>query len=91
MVRLDQGSPTVPVYNVLEAKTHLSKLIDAVESGREKEVIIARNGKPVVRIAPLENGKKPVRLGLAKGKFEVPEDIDGANDIIEKMFYGEDG
>lgn len=33
------------IVNVLEAKTQLSKLIDAVESGQEREIIIARNGK----------------------------------------------
>lgn len=79
----------MPTYNVLEAKTNLSKLIDDVESGREKEIILARNGKPAVRIAPLEHGRKPIRLGLAKGLFESPDDIDGANEYILKMFDGE--
>ena len=79
----------MPMYNVLEAKTNLSKLIDDVESGREKEIILARNGKPAVRIAPLEQRRKPIRLGLAKGQFQSPDDIDGANPLIEKLFYGE--
>ena len=76
----------MPVYNVLEAKTHLSKLIDDVESGREKEVIIARNGKPAVRITTLETTRRPVRLGLAEGKYEIPEDFDALNPEIQKMF-----
>ncbi len=76
--------------NVHEAKTNLSKLLDAVESGREKEVIIARNGKPVGRLTAFaEKPRKPIRLGLAKGKFVVPDDIDELNPLIEKMFYGE--
>ncbi len=73
-------------YNVLEAKNNLSRLIDAVESGRESEIIIARNGKPAARLVPIaEEGAGP-RLGIAKGLFEVPDDIDGANDEIARMF-----
>ncbi len=74
------------VYNVLEAKTHLSKLIDAVESGREKEVIIARNGKPVVRLTSLEPNRRPIRLGLAQGKYAEFDDSDEANADIQRMF-----
>ncbi len=36
----------MPTYNVLEAKTNLSRLIEAVENGSEAEIIIARNGTP---------------------------------------------
>lgn len=57
--------------NMLEAKTKLSKLVEAVESGAESEIILARNGKPVARIVPLQ---APVvdtskRLGIAEGEF----------------------
>lgn len=77
------------IYNVLEAKTNLSKLVDAVESGREKEIIIARNGKPAVRMTSLEQSRKPIRLGVAEGLFESPDDIDGANAYILRLFNGE--
>jgi len=53
--------------NMLEAKTNLSKLVEAVESGKETEIILARNGKPVARIVPIQ--REPRRLGLAEGKF----------------------
>ena len=76
----------MPTYNVLEAKTNLSKLIDDVESGREKEVIIARNGKPAVRITTLEPSRRPVRLGLAEGKYSIPDDWDELNPVIQQMF-----
>jgi prevent-host-death family protein len=79
----------MPTYNVLEAKTNLSRLVEAVESGREREIVIARNGKPAARLVPLE--AKPVgkRLGVAEGLFEVPEDIDQDNPYIEKLFSGD--
>lgn len=56
--------------NMLEAKTQLSKLVEAVESGSEKEIIIARNGKPAARLVPVEHEpRKKIRLGLAEGKY----------------------
>ncbi len=55
--------------NMLEAKTGLSKLVEAVESGAESEIIIARNGKPAAKLVPLHaEPRKKVRLGLAAGK-----------------------
>lgn len=57
--------------NMHDAKSRLSALVDAVESGREAEIVIARNGRPAARLVPIA-AKKPIRLGLAKGKFTVP-------------------
>ncbi|HZZ90118.1 MAG TPA: type II toxin-antitoxin system prevent-host-death family antitoxin [Caulobacteraceae bacterium] len=76
--------------NMLEAKSNLSKLVEAVESGSETEVIIARNGKPAARLVPLAEKKGGVRLGVAKGMFEAPDNIDELNDEIARMFYGDD-
>jgi prevent-host-death family protein len=60
--------------NMLEAKTNLSKLVEAVETGREPEIILARNGKPVARIVPIE--QEPRQLGLAEGEFgELTDEI----------------
>jgi prevent-host-death family protein len=73
--------------NIHQAKTHLSRLIAAIKSGDEAEVIIAQNGVPAARLVPLV--KKPkVKWGLAKGKFTVPENIDALNPEIETMFGG---
>jgi prevent-host-death family protein len=75
--------------NIHEAKTRLSQLIEAVESGAEPEIIIARNGKPAVRLVPIGSDAKPSLWGAAKGKWDVPDDIDGLNADIERMFNGE--
>jgi prevent-host-death family protein len=80
----------MPTVNMLEAKNNLSKLVEAVESGCETVVFIARNGKPAARLVPLEQKRRGVLLGLAKGKFVIPDDIDRDNDEIAKMFYGEE-
>jgi prevent-host-death family protein len=78
------------IVNMLEAKNNLSKLVEAVENGGESEIIIARNGRPAARLVPLEGRKAGVRIGVAKGLFEVPDDIDEDNDEIAKMFYGDE-
>ena len=74
--------------NILEAKTDLSKLIREIETGKEDRIIIARYGRPIVKMTlysevPVEN-----RIGIAKGKFSVPDDIDAHNDEILNMFGG---
>ena len=56
--------------NVHEVKTNLSRLLAQVESG--EEVIIARNGKPVARLAPVQKRGKP-QTDVFKGKFVLPD------------------
>jgi prevent-host-death family protein len=59
--------------NVHEAKTHLSRLLLRVAGG--EEIVIARAGKPVARLVPIE--PEPQRVfGQDEGLFEVPEDFD---------------
>lgn len=72
--------------NIFEAKTKLSKLLESIESGREQEVVIARNGKPIARLVSLKNSPVDTRIGVAKGKFQVPESIDADNEVIHKLF-----
>jgi len=72
--------------NMLEAKSSLSRLVEAVESGAEREIIIARNGKPAARLVAIEPGSTGKRLGIARGKFKVPRTIDAHNDEIAKLF-----
>ncbi|MFN0162514.1 MAG: type II toxin-antitoxin system Phd/YefM family antitoxin [Burkholderiales bacterium] len=59
------------IVNIHEAKTHLSRLLEEVADG--KQIIIAKAGKPVARIAPLEPPVKPKKFGALKGRFAVPE------------------
>ncbi len=73
--------------NMLEAKTQLSRLVEAVESGSEAEIVIARNGRPVARLVPIaQPDDASRRIGVAEGHFQVPDTIDGDNGEIEKMF-----
>ena len=74
------------VVNMLEDKTHLSRLVEAIETGAEAEVVIARNGRPVARLTSLKAPARPRRLGLARGQFVAPASIDGANPLIADLF-----
>lgn len=60
--------------NIHEAKTNLSRLIEAVVEG--DEVVIAKAGKPMVRIVPFAKQKTPRRLGGLKGKIRIADDFD---------------
>lgn len=55
--------------NMLEAKTNLSRLVEAVESGAEGEIIIARNGRPAARLTSIPKAGEGKRLGLLAGKY----------------------
>jgi len=65
---------TAKTVNIFEAKTNLSKLIAKAEKG--EDVVIARAGKPVVRLTRLETAKKPIRFGGLKGKIWIADDFD---------------
>ena len=60
--------------NIHEAKTHLSRLLEQVAGG--EEIVIAKAGKPIARLVPLETAPKKRRLGLLKGKLNVQDDFD---------------
>lgn len=72
-----------------EAKTHLSELVKRAEQG--EDVVIARNGKPVVRLVRAESDRVTRRvLGRDRGLFTVPDDFGQVDPEIEAMFYGDD-
>lgn len=63
------------IVNIHEAKTHFSKLVDAVIHGNE--IIIAMAGKPVAKLGPI-NRKPPRRFGVMKGKIKIAKDFDAS-------------
>ena len=78
----------MPTVNILEAKTHLSRLVEQVETGAEAEIVIARNGRPVARLVPLAAQPVQRRIGVAKGQFVVPESIDDSNAEVADLLFG---
>ncbi len=72
--------------NIFEAKTNLSKLLKALEQGEESEIIIARHGKSIAKLSLVEPCPADKRLGVAKGKFTLPDTFDVDNTAIQHLF-----
>jgi prevent-host-death family protein len=81
----------MPTVNMLQAKSNLSRLVAAVESGAETEIIIARNGRPAAKLVAIKPASRGKRIGVAKGKFTVPDDIDVDAAAIAELFAGRSG
>ncbi|MBK6295868.1 MAG: type II toxin-antitoxin system Phd/YefM family antitoxin [Rhodoferax sp.] len=74
--------------NMLQAKSSLSRLVDVIEQGQEREIVIARNGRPAARLVPMEPSPPASRIGVAKGLFAVPDSIDANNVEVATLFLG---
>lgn len=74
--------------NMLQAKSSLSRLVEAIEQGQEREIVIARNGRPAAKLVPMDSVPTGQRIGVAKGEFEVPDTIDAHNEEVARMFMG---
>ncbi|MHB2021020.1 MAG: type II toxin-antitoxin system Phd/YefM family antitoxin [Candidatus Xenobia bacterium] len=64
------------IVNVHDAKTHLSRLLEQVCTG--KEIVIARAGKPVARLVPFKAARPVRKPGSMKGRLKVPDDFNEA-------------
>lgn len=73
--------------NVHEAKTQLSRLLEAVEAG--EEIVIARAGRPVARLVSLAGTAPRRKLGLLAGRYTVPDDFDAPLPAeVQALFEG---
>lgn len=73
--------------NIHEAKTHLSRLVE--DAARGEPFVIARAGKPLVKVTMIE-GEGPRRLGFLAGQAEIPEDFDDMGTSgIRALFEGD--
>jgi prevent-host-death family protein len=71
--------------NIHEAKTQLSRLVDRAAKG--EPFVIAKAGKPLVKVSALDAPAAPQRLGFLKGEIAVPDDFNQmAESEIEAMF-----
>ncbi len=66
--------PTPKAYNVHEAKTHLSRLLELVAAG--EEVVIAKAGVPVARLVPIVMPAAERQLGTEAGRVFIADDFD---------------
>jgi len=75
------------VYNVHEAKTHLSRLLALVEAG--EEIVLSRAGAPIAKIIPFRPPRPPRVPGLWRGLVVIHDDFDELPDEVMGAFRGE--
>ena len=64
-------------------------MVEDIEQGREREIIITRNGHPAAKLVPIDTIPAAKRIGVAKGKFEMPDSIDASNGEAARLISGE--
>ena len=71
--------------NIYDAKTRLSQLVDKAAAG--EDVVVSRNGKPLVRITRLEGSKRRIKFGVLKGRIKVASDFDApmSKEMLERF------
>jgi prevent-host-death family protein len=71
-------------YNVHEAKTHFSRILQQVETG--EEVVISRAGEPIAKVVPLHPKVRRTGRGSLRGQIHIPDDFDELPDDIAEAF-----
>jgi prevent-host-death family protein len=74
--------------NIQEAKTHLSRLVEEAVAG--EEIVIAKAGRPYVKLVPCLPERTPRTLGGWEGKVLVADDFDEPSEDIQRLFEGEE-
>ena len=77
------------VVNIHEAKTHLSRLVEQAAGG--ESFVIAKAGKPMVRVTALDAPAAPQRIGFMAGEIDVPTDFNTMGDAVIAAMFGVDG
>jgi prevent-host-death family protein len=72
--------------NIHEAKTQLSKLVDQAVKG--EGFVIAKAGKPLVKVTALDAPPKPQRLGFLSGEIAVPDDFNTMGESEITALFG---
>ena len=80
------ADPAEAQFNIHDAKTHLSRLIDRVEHG--EEIVISRAGTPVAKIVPIAPRARRAGRGSLAGHLEMTDDWDSpeVNNAIARDF-----
>ncbi|MBV8119018.1 MAG: type II toxin-antitoxin system prevent-host-death family antitoxin [Alphaproteobacteria bacterium] len=74
------------VVNMHQAKSSLSRLVERALAG--EEVVIARNGEPLVKLVPVVKERKPRVPGRHKGKIWISPDFEFTDEEITELFEG---
>jgi prevent-host-death family protein len=85
--KLVQQALDMTVFNIHDAKTQFSKLVELASAG--EEVVIAKSGKPVARLVRFQDRVERRKLGSMRGQFSLPDDFDSmGRQQIQGLFDG---
>lgn len=71
-------------YNVHEAKTHFSRILEQVSTG--EEVVISKAGEPVAKVVPLRPKVNRTGRGSLRGRLHIADDFDELPDDLAEHF-----
>ncbi len=74
-------------FNIHEAKTHLSRLVERAAAG--EEIIISKAGRPMARLGPIPRAVTPREPGRWRGRVVIHDDFDELPSGIAAAFRGE--
>ena len=76
---------SIAQVTIMEAKTDLSELVRLLETHQEEVILIARDGTPVVEMKLAKRKPANKRIGVAKGKLQIPDDFDKWDSEVADM------
>ncbi|MDC8786370.1 type II toxin-antitoxin system Phd/YefM family antitoxin [Roseateles koreensis] len=72
-----------------QALASITTLLESINAGEESEIIVTKQGIPIAKLVPIKSEATNKRIGIAKGLFVVPDDIDSDNAEIAATFLGD--
>jgi prevent-host-death family protein len=76
------------MVEIHEAKAKMSRLVE--QAARGEPFIIAKAGKPMVKVIAVGSSTQPRRVGFMEGEIEVPDDFDRMGDTDIAAMFGVD-
>lgn len=75
--------------NIVEEKIDFLKLINLLETRQEEVIYLEKNGEAVAQLTLIPKKASGKRIGVAEGKFKVPDEFDSWDKEVGEMFGGE--
>lgn len=75
--------------NIVEEKIDFLKLVNLLETRQEEVIYLEKNGVAVAQLTLIPKKAAGKRIGVAEGRFKVPDEFDSWDKEVEEMFGGE--
>lgn len=67
----------------------MSRVVETIGRGKAREMVIARNRRPADPLVSRADAPPGRRIGVARGRFELPDDIDALDAEVARLYLGE--